>query len=93
MAAPAPPPPPAARPHVENNLVWAILSTICCCVPFGIVAIVYAARVNTKLAAGDVQGAMSDANNAKIWSWVSFGLGLVVGLLYLAAGLSDVNNY
>src|SRR3954470_23148168 len=27
---------PPAGTQVENYLVWAILSTICCCIPFGI---------------------------------------------------------
>ena len=46
----AAPPPPAPRAHVPNNLVWAILATLFCCLPGGIVAIVYAARVDGKLA-------------------------------------------
>lgn len=36
----------AAPPKIENYLVPAILVTLCCCVPAGIVAIVYAAQVN-----------------------------------------------
>ena len=28
--------------QVPSNLVWAILSTLCCCLPLGIVSIVYA---------------------------------------------------
>ena len=31
------------RPNIPNHLVKAIISTICCCIPFGIVAIVFAA--------------------------------------------------
>lgn len=90
VAAPPPAPPAASRPHVDNHLVWAILATLCCCVPTGIAAIVFAARVDGKLAAGDVNGAIQDANNAKLWSWVSFGLGLAFGLLYLFAGVMDI---
>ena len=44
--------------------------------PFGIVAVVYAARVNGKLAGGDDAGAQKASNYAKTWSWVSFGVGL-----------------
>ena len=44
-----------ATPQVPNNLVWAILSTLFCCLPAGIVSIVYAAQVNGKLAAGDIR--------------------------------------
>jgi hypothetical protein len=55
-----------------NYLVWAILTTIFCCLPFGIVSIVFAAQVNTKWQAGDFDGAMKASKNAKTWAWVSF---------------------
>ena len=45
-------PPP---PQVPNYLVHSIIATLCCCMPFGIVALVYSAQVNSKLAAGDVR--------------------------------------
>ena len=44
-------------PYVPNHLVLAILVTIFGCLPFGIVAIVYAAQVNRRLDAGDYEGA------------------------------------
>jgi hypothetical protein len=69
---------------IGNNLVWAILATLFCCLPTGIVAIVYAAQVDSKVSAGDIAGAKDSARNAATWSWVSFGLGLVFGLGYLA---------
>lgn len=88
IAAPPPPPaPPVAGPKIENNLVWAILATLCCCLPTGIAAIIFAARVDSKVAAGDIAGAISDANNAKLWSWISFGLGAAVTLIYLALAM------
>ncbi len=67
-------------PHVPNHLVWAILVTIFCCLPFGIVSIVYAAQVNGKLAVGDVDGARIASQNAKMWAWISFGVGIVIVL-------------
>jgi len=57
--------------EVPNYLVQAILVTIFCCVPFGIVSIVYAAQVNGKVAAGDYAGAIATSNKAKTWAWVS----------------------
>lgn len=86
-------PPPPARPHVDNNLVWAILATLCCCVPGGIVAIVYAARVDAKVAGGDIEGAMSDAANSRLWSWISFGVGIVVIVLYIAVEASSTATH
>lgn len=70
-------PPGYAPANIPNYLVFAILSTVLCCLPTGIVSIVYAAQVNTKVAAGDVAGAMQASNNAKMWAWISFGLGLL----------------
>ena len=72
--------------QVPNNLVWAILSTLFCCLPAGIVSIVYAAQVNGKLAAGDYNGAVSASNNARTWAWVSVIAGVVVVVLVLATG-------
>jgi len=78
---------PGAAPaqSVSNYLVFAILSTIFCCLPFGIVAIVYAAQVNSKLQTGDYNGAVDASRKAKIWSWVSFGIGLIFVILIIAA--------
>jgi len=78
-----PPGTPAPGYSVPNYLVFAILTTVFCCLPTGIPAIVYAAQVNGKLQAGDLAGAQAASRNAKIWCWVSFGLGLSVGLLYM----------
>ena len=81
-------------PHLPNHLVWAILVTIFCCLPFGIVSIVYAAQVNGKLAAGDVDGARLASQNAKTWAWVAFGIGIassVAGTLFwLLFGVATV---
>ncbi len=72
-----------ATEAIPNYLVQAIMTTVCCCVPFGIVAIVYAAQVNSKILTQDLEGARNYSRMAKIWSWVAFGCGLVGGILYL----------
>lgn len=68
--------PGAAQPKIPNYLVHAILVTLFCCLPFGIVAIVYAAQVDGKASSGDLAGAQEASNKAKMWCWISFGLGL-----------------
>lgn len=70
------------RPEVPNHLVLAILATFFCCLPFGIVAIVYASQVNGKLDAGDVAGAEEASRQASLWGWIAFGLGVAVGVGY-----------
>ena len=72
-----------ATPQVPNNLVWAILTTLFCCLPAGIVSIVYAAQVNGKYEAGDLAGAQESARKAKqfaIWSAIAT---LVVAVLWV----------
>lgn len=74
---------PAVQQQVPNYLVFAILSTVLCCLPAGIVAIVYAAQVNGKLQAGDLAGAQLASKNAKMWTWISAGAGLAFGILWV----------
>jgi hypothetical protein len=76
---------PAAQPppFVPSHMVWAILTTFFCCLPFGIVAIVYAANVSAKLQMGDLPGAKDASAKAKLWSWISFGVGLGFGVVCL----------
>jgi hypothetical protein len=83
LQSPQPAPPP-------NYLVWAILTTILCCLPFGIVSIVYAAQVNSKWQMGDYEGAKLSSKNAKIWAWVSFGVaiaGIIIWFLLVIFGI------
>jgi hypothetical protein len=87
----APPRPPGggsygAPPQAEsipNYLVQSILVTICCCLPLGIVAIVFAAQVNSKLAAGDLAGARDASAKAKMFCWIAFGLGIVASIIWM----------
>ena len=75
---------------IPNYLVFAILTTVLCCLPAGIPAIIYAAQVNGKLQAGDVAGATAASNNAKMWCWIAFGVGLsgvVVWILLAMIGV------
>jgi hypothetical protein len=86
-------PPPHAQAPVPNYLVPAILTTLFCCLPFGIVSIVYAAQVNGKLEAGDRAGAIESSRKAKMWAWISFGTGLVLIVGYLViAGLAALGS-
>ena len=80
----APPPAVSGPPVVIPNYLWqAIVCTVCCCLPLGIAAIVYAAQVNGKLAAGDYHGALATSNTARTWCWVAFACGVVWWVLTL----------
>jgi len=68
-----------------SYLVPAIVSTLCCCLPFGIVSIVFASQVNSKWEAGDAAGARDSASKAKLWFWLAFGIGFTVNLVAVVA--------
>lgn len=67
-------------PPPNNYLVWAILVTIFCCIPFGVVSIVYAAKVDSTYARGEIDEAYRVSRQARNWvnaSWIT-GLSLVI---------------
>ena len=70
--------PPMTKPN--NFMVWAILSTILCCLPFGICAIVNASKVDGLWFSGDYAGANEAARKARTWFWWAFATGLVINL-------------
>lgn len=79
----APPPaPPVAPPKPKTYLAQSIIVTLLCCLPLGIVAIVYSAQVDSKYARGDYTGAQEASKRAALFGWISFGVGLAASLLY-----------
>jgi hypothetical protein len=101
----APPPPPplgsgynqpmAGSTPPPNYLVWAILSTVLCCLPLGVASIVYAAQVNSKWYAGDAAGAQDSSAKAKkfaIWSAVVAAAGAIVWLLLVVVLAATGNS-
>ena len=87
-----PPPASGAPATVPNYLIPAIISLFCC-LPLGIVGVIFAAQVNGKVAAGDIQGAMESSRKAKLFSYIGLGLGLAwwifcIVMWILGVGLS-----
>lgn len=86
-----PPPPPAfgsqpgfpagAKPN--NYLVWSILTTLFCCLPLGIVAIIQSTKVDSLYSGGQYAAADKASADAKKWNVWGLGIGLVVVVLYL----------
>ncbi len=86
-----------AGANIPNYLWQSIAITVCCCLPFGIVAIVYAAQVKSKAGIGDLAGAQEASNKAKMWCWIGFGVGIliniiVIALQFIAIGASGGRN-
>lgn len=84
----------------DNHLVPAILTTLFCCLPFGIVSIVKSSQVNSKWAAGDYNGAIQASEEAKTW-WkralitgiIVNVLGLILYFVVIAAIVSSTPSY
>ena len=78
----------------ENHLVLAILTTLFCCLPTGIIALVYAIQTNSAITAGNLEAAAINSQKAKFWGMLGFWIGLGSVLLYavltLIAGILGV---
>lgn len=96
-----PPPPPVSGPaqsyhqspvqpqgqRPDNLLIWSILTTVLCCLPLGIVAIVYSTKVDSLWNNGDYDGAMNAAKNAKLFCLLSLGGGVLAFIFAFFFGL------
>ncbi|ULE33743.1 CD225/dispanin family protein [Mycobacterium sp. IDR2000157661] len=76
----------------DTNLVWGILVTVLCCLPFGIVSIINAAKVSGLWAQGQYAQAQKASDDAKKWAIYGAIAGVVVGIIYavivFAGGMS-----
>ncbi|XP_062377406.1 proline rich transmembrane protein 1B-like [Sardina pilchardus] len=70
----------APRPKVESHMIWSIITTLCCCLPLGIGAIVCSRRVDMANLDGDMARAEEASRKAKILNIV----GMVFGILMIA---------
>ncbi|GAA2281261.1 hypothetical protein GCM10010149_26920 [Nonomuraea roseoviolacea subsp. roseoviolacea] len=67
----------------DNHLVAAILTTLFCCLPLGIVSIVKSSQVNSKWQVGDYQGAVQASEEAKTWWKRSLIAGIIWWVLVI----------
>ena len=67
----------------NNNLVLAIITTVFCCMPIGIYAIIKASNVDKYWNMGQHDLAINEANEAKKWSKIGIGIGAAAIILYL----------
>lgn len=85
-----------AGSEVQNYLIPAILSTIFCCLPLGVVSIIFATQVNSKVASGDMAGAAEASKKAKMFMFISVGLGVltyaIVIVCWIIFGIAAVSS-
>ncbi len=68
----------------DNYLAWAIVSTLLCCLPLGVVSIVYAAKVDGAWMSGDQAAAHHYSRQAKQFAIASAAVGVASMLVWFA---------
>ena len=83
----------------KNWLVESILVTLLCCIPFGIVGIINATKVETLWNSGQRDAAIKASQDAGKWVRIGFFVGIAVYVIYgllmlfgLVAGLGSMSN-
>jgi hypothetical protein len=72
---------PAQEP--DNYLVWAILCTVLCCLPFGIVSLVNSNKVSGLWAQGRYAESQAAADNAKKWAIIGAISGPIIYVIVI----------
>lgn len=86
---PPPPPPPGVKNYMTPAILVTVL-TVLCFVPTGIVAIVYAAKVNPALQLANFAEARRASARAKMWCWISLAVGIACIALFLLIFIAAV---
>lgn len=67
----------------DNNLVWAILCTVLCCLPLGVVAIIKSTSVNSLWSQGKHDEARKAADDAKKYAKWGAIIAAIFWVLYV----------
>ena len=70
----------------DNYLVWAILCTILCCLPLGVVSIIYSSKVDGLYNSGDYAGADDASKKAKnyaMWGAIISAICVALYILFI----------
>jgi hypothetical protein len=78
--------------NIPSYMVWAVLSTLLCCLPLGIVSIIKASNVNKFKSMGDFNAAMRASNEARNWVIWSAVLGFIGSVIYVIVMIAGNNS-
>lgn len=74
-------------------MIFAVITTMLCCLPLGIAAIVYASRINTLQRNGDYAGAQDAAKKARLFSVIGTVSGVIVTIMYIVGFMIGIKGY
>jgi len=72
---------PVMKPN--NYMVLAIFTTVCCCLPLGIVAILKANSVDSLYTMKQYDAAIQASNEAKKWSLIGIISSVIIWFIYI----------
>jgi preprotein translocase subunit SecG len=75
-------------------IIATVVSFIFCCLPHGLISLIYALQVNKKAAAGDMAGAAASAGSAKTWGMISIVVAVIwfiLAIILQFAGILTMN--
>ncbi len=80
-------------PKIDNHLAKAIIVTVLCCLPFGVVAIVNSSKVDPAVARGDYDEARRKSEEANKWAnWSIIASAVVIGLYLLLMFIGGIGG-
>jgi hypothetical protein len=99
-----PPPPPSQPPpygapqggyparQPDSKLVWAICAVLCC-LPFGVVSIIYSSKVSGLWTQGRYAEAQKASEGAEKWAIWGIVAGVVAGIIYAIIVFNSSNAF
>ena len=66
---------------IPDHFLLGILATLFCCLPFRLLSIYYATKVDASLARGNLPAALEASKSAKGWIFISFFSSLAIYLI------------
>ena len=85
----------AAPPRIDTWLWQSIAATLLCCLPLGIVGIVFAAQAQSALNVGNLAEAQAKAATARTFTLISAGVAIVLifGWVIFMVGLAGTTGF
>jgi hypothetical protein len=79
-------------PEPANLLWWSIAVLLCCCLPGGIVGIIYGNRAKSEWARGEYSQARSTWEIGKNWLIGSSIAGLIINIIYFFVKIGQLSH-